>query len=293
MEHEQTIPEQRKEAETSPDSDTRDQLSTPAAAEPAADGVAAADAAEADADADAVVPRRGRRRTTLLIAGAAALGVLAGVVTGYAIQYDRAPTPLPPLAQGTLVQPKALAPDDNTTNKTINGNRWHKTDDDLAKLLIEAPSGAKVAGSGYDTIDSVATEFEEPDVMLRHLVKTDARRLASVAWVEGDSTFVTVQLLQFNDRDGADDYQSGQSGYMPEKKHAGNDGVAIPGLPSDLGHVWVDSEADEKPGYLPMRSARAIARRGDIVLDIHYVNNRGKVAESDVMDLAKRQLERL
>lgn len=267
LEHEQTIPEQRKQEETALEQ------GTPDAARPG--------------------PRRRRGRTVLLIAGAAVLGVLAGTITGYAIQYDREPTPLAPLAQAHLVSPKALAPDDATTNKTINANRWNKTDDDLAKLLIEAPGGAKAGASGYDTIDSVATEFEEPDHMLRNLVMSKVRRLASASWTEGDSTFVSVQLLQFNDRDGAEDYQTGQSGYMPEKKYAGNSGMAIPGLPSDLGHVWVDSEADEKPGYLPMRSGRAIARRGDIVFDIHYVNNRGNVAESDVMDLAKRQLERL
>ncbi|CAM5494432.1 hypothetical protein SAVIM338S_03493 [Streptomyces avidinii] len=269
MEHEQTIPEQRKEEDNAPEQ------GTPDAAGPG--------------------PRARRRggRTVLLIAGAVVLGVLAGAVTGYAVQYDREPTPLAPLAQAGLAYPKALAPDDATTNKTINANRWHKTDDDLAKLLIEAPGGAKVEGTGYDTVDFVSTAFEEPDYMLRNLVRTKVRRLASVSWSEGDSTFVVVQLLQFNDRDGADDYQVGQSGYMPEKKFAGNSGAAIPGLPSDLGHVWVDSEADEKPGYLPMRGARAIARRGDIVLDIHLVNNRGKVSESDIMDLAKRQLERL
>ncbi|MGW6703485.1 hypothetical protein ACWGDE_01140 [Streptomyces sp. NPDC054956] len=268
MEHEQNLPDQRKEEESAAEAGTPD---------PAAAG-----------------PRRRRGgRTVLLIAGAVVLGVLAGTVTGYAVQIDREPTPLAPLAQAGLVSPKALAPDDATTNKTINANRWHKTDDDLAKLLIEAPGGAKVDGAGYDTADSVSTEFEEPDYMLRNLVRTKVRRLASVSWAEGDHTFVVVQLLQFNDRDGADDYQVGQSSYMPEKKHAGNSGVAIPGLPSDLGHVWVDSEADEKPGYLPMRSARAIARRGDIVIDIHFVNNRGKIDEGDVVDLAKRQLERL
>lgn len=272
LEHDQTIPEQRKEEESAPEQGIADATRTASEAPPAT---------------------RRRGRTVLLIAGAAVLGVLAGTVAGYAVQYDREPTPLAPLAQADLAYPKALAPDDATTNKTINANRWHKTDDDLAKLLIQAPGGAKVVGSGYDSVDSVATEFEEPDFMLRNLVKTQVRRLASVSWTEGDSTFVTVELLQFNDRDGADDYQVGQSSYMPEKKYAGNDGVAIPGLPSDLGHVWVNSEAEEKPGYLPLRAGRAIARRGDIVLDIHYVNNRGKVAESAVMDLAKRQLERL
>ncbi|WP_329381589.1 hypothetical protein OG625_17645 [Streptomyces sp. NBC_01351] len=276
MEHEQTIPEQRKEAENAPESDTPDLLSTPAAGPEAA-----------------AVPRRRRGRTTLLIAGAAVLGVLAGTVTGYAVQYHREPTPLPPLAQQKLVTPKALAPDAATTNKTINANRWHKTDDDLSKLLIEAPSGAKVDGAGYDSLDFFATNFENPDHAFRNLATNDVRRLASTAWVVNDRVFVEVHLIQFKDFSGAEDYQQDQSSYMPEKKYAGNEGVPIPGISGDLGHVWVDSEVTEDPGYYPIREGRAIARRGDIVLDIFYVENRGKVSESDVIDLAKRQLERL
>ncbi|WP_330297196.1 hypothetical protein [Streptomyces sp. NBC_00503] len=276
MEHEQTIPEQRKQEENAPEPGTPD--------------------AAADAAPDAAQPgprRRGGGRTVLLIAGAAVLGVLAGTITGYAIQYDREPTPLAPLAQAHLVAPKALAPDEATTNKTINANRWHKTDDDLAKLLIEAPGGAKKEGSGYITPDFLALDFEHPDRAVRNFAATGLRRAASANWSQDDRIFVEVTLLQFNNRSGAEDYQSDQSRYMPEKKYAGNDGVAIDGLPSSLGHVWVYSEADEKPGYLPLRSAHAIARRGDLVLEIHYVNNQGKIAEGDVMELAKRQLERL
>ncbi|WP_251056861.1 hypothetical protein [Streptomyces sp. ISL-94] len=284
MEHEQTLPEQRKEGETAPEPDTLD-------LDPVADADADADAGVAPA-ADAA-PRRRRGRTTLLIAGAAVLGVLAGTVTGYAVQYHREPTPLAPLAQQKLVTPKALAPDDATTNKTINANRWHKTDDDLSKLLIEAPGGAKVAGAGYESLDFYSAAFEEPDRAFRFLANGNVRRLASTAWVVDDRVFVDVHLVQFNDFKEADDYQKGQAAYMPGKKYAGNDGVTIPGVPSGLGHVWVDSELDEEPGYYPVRQGRAIARRGDIVMEIFYVENRGKVSESDVIDLAKRQLERL
>ncbi|WP_327253555.1 hypothetical protein [Streptomyces sp. NBC_01244] len=268
MEHEQTIPEQRKGAESDPEPGTPD-------------------AAQAG-------PRRRRGgRTVLLIAGAVVLGVLAGTITGYAIQYDREPTPLAPLAQADLVAPKALAPDDTTTHKTINAHRWHKTDDDLAKLLIEAPGGAKVEAAGYEPIEYFATFFKKPDSQLSYLAEQNIRRIASVSWAVNDTTFVHVRLIQFNERSGADSYQTHQSAYMPEEEYAGNSGVLIPGLPSDLGRVWVDSKAEEKAGYLPMRGARAIARRGDIVLDIHYTNNRGKVSQGDVVDLAKRQLERL
>ncbi|MGW0395200.1 hypothetical protein ACWDYJ_30845 [Streptomyces sp. NPDC003042] len=238
-------------------------------------------------------PRRRRGRTTLLIAAALVLGVLSGTATGYAIQYDREPTPLPPLAQPSLDTPKALAPDDATTHKSINANRWHKTDDDLGKLLIEAPGGMKIVEpAGYDSLDSFATEFEEPDEVLRDFAKDGFRRIARSVW-QNDRVTVAVQLLQFNDFSGADDYQSSQAGYMPEKKYAGNDGVAIPGVPDDLGHVWVYSELHEEPGYRPGREARAIARRGDVVLQLFYFDNRGKVDESAVVDLAKRQMERL
>lgn len=271
MEHEQTLPEQRKEGETAPDSDTPDLL--PAAA-PAA-------------------PRRRRGRTTLLIAGAAVLGVLAGTATGYAVQYHREPTPLAPLAQQKLVTPKALAPDDATTNKTINANRWHKTDDDLSKLLIEPPSGAKAEATGYDTLDSLSSDYERPDGALRSFISDDFRRVAATAWLEGDR-LVEVRLLQYRDYSGAEGYQQGQAGYMSEKKFAGNEGVAIPGLDGDLGHVWVFSETHEEPGYYPVSEARAIARRGDVVMEIYYYDKRGKrIAEGDVIDLAKRQLERL
>ncbi|MFI5638053.1 hypothetical protein ACIA8H_11630 [Streptomyces goshikiensis] len=247
-----------------------------------------------DPETASALPRRRRGRTMLLIAGAAVLGVLAGTVAGYAVQYDRDPTPLPPLAQQLPAGPKALAPDDTTTNKTINANRWHKTDDDLAKLLVEAPGGAKVTGTGYEPADVFAEEsFTTPGRALSDLVDNGFRRVAATAWAEDDKVFVKVRLLQFQNRSGADSYQTEQSDYMPYEDGAGNGGVAIPGLSGDLGRVWVNSKTEQKSGYLPVRGARAIARRGDIVMDIAYYDNRGKIAERDVVELAKRQLERL
>ncbi|MFJ8214245.1 hypothetical protein [Streptomyces sp. NPDC096033] len=237
-------------------------------------------------------PRR-RGRTTALIATALVLGALAGTVTGYAIQYGRKPTPLPPLAQQKPGTPKAQAPNDATTVKSINANRWHKTDDDLTKLLVDAPAGAKVEADGYETIDSFATGFKEPDHALRGYLKDGIRRVATRAWTQGD-VVVEVRLVQFRDFSGADGYQRGQSVYMPDKEYAGNGGAVVPGVGAGLGHVWVDSEAQEKPGYYPVRSGRALVRRGDVVLDIHYFDTRGgKIDEGDVLDLAKRQLERL
>ncbi|QEU80011.1 hypothetical protein [Streptomyces subrutilus] len=238
--------------------------------------------------------RRHRGRTALLIAAAAALGVLAGTATGYAVQYDRPPTPLPPLAQPSMTAPKPLARDEASSTRSVNANRWHKSDEDLATMLIEAPGGAKTAFSGSLSPDAYAADFyNHPGAGLRSLLRDDVRRIASVKWAEDDQNFVDVYLLQFRTRGGADSFQRGQSSYMPDKDHAGNDGMAVPGVPAAFGRAWVDSEQHAKPGYLPVRDARALLRRGDILIDIHYTNNRGKVDKNAVLDLAKRQMERL
>ncbi|MFJ1864134.1 hypothetical protein ACIOD1_05840 [Streptomyces sp. NPDC088097] len=281
MQADQSIPEPRSGAENAPESDTPEFPATPPETP--------------DATGSEAVPARPRRRgrTTLLIAAALVLGAIAGTATGYAIQYHREPTPLAPLAQQRLVTPKALAPDDATTNKTINANRWHKTDDDLAKLLIEAPPGAKDVGVGYDALDDFSAPYEKPGKALESFAEADFRRSVTRTWTEGDIV-VEAQLVQFKDHHGADKVQRGQSDFMSEKKYAGNPGVAIPGFPAELGHVWVYSDTFEEPGYYPIREARAIARRGDIVLQIFYVDrSAGNIPEADVIDLAKRQLERL
>ncbi|MFJ3882309.1 hypothetical protein ACIPW5_33300 [Streptomyces sp. NPDC090077] len=246
-----------------------------------------ADPAIPDVPVPTRAPRR-RGRTALLIAAALALGAAAGTVTGYAVQYHRPPTALPPLAQQKLDTPKALAPDDATTAKSVNANRWHKTDGSLAELLLPAPDGAMIMGSGYEALDVFAADyFEEPGAALAELADDRFRRVASTVWADGH-VVVEARLLQFRERAGAETYQQNQFSYMPEPNFAGNRGVAIPGMAPDLGHVWVHSKADG--GVL---GARALARRGDIVVDINYYDDRGKIAESDVIDLAKRQLERL
>lgn len=273
MEHEQTIPEQRKEAETAPESDTPDLVS------------------EAPVTAS---PSHRRGRTTLLIAGAAVLGVLAGTITGYAVQYHREPTPLPPLAQQDLKAPKPLAMSDATTLRSINANRWHKADEDLVKKLLEAPSGTQDVSSGVQSPDEFSIEhYEDPSGGVGGLIADNVRRIAAVHWSVGDRDFVEITLLQFQNRRGAEGFQSGVNQYMPTKKYAGNNGREVPGVPEDFGHLWINSEADEKPGYHPLRTGTAIVRRGDIVMHLQYTNNRGKVDENVVAELAKRQMERL
>ncbi|MET9852355.1 hypothetical protein ABZY57_05300 [Streptomyces sp. NPDC006450] len=267
MEHEQTIPEQRKEAESAPEPGTP--------------------------DAAAAAPRRRGTRTVLLIAGAVVLGVLAGTITGYAIQYDREPTPLAPLAQQVIEIPDPLAPIDSTTLRSINANRWVKTDDDLTKLLLDAPGNAKAGMSGTESPDAFAADwYKAPGQGLTFQTRHGVRRIAARSWSENDRDFFTVRLFQYRDRSGASGYQSDHS-YMSGKEYAGNEGKDFPGVPAQFGHMWIDSKSTQEPGYHPVRSARVIARRGDMVMEIKYENNRGDVDEDRLVDVAKRQWERL
>lgn len=271
LEHEQTIPDQRKEGESAPEPGTPDAV----------------------ADATATTPRRRGRRTVLLIAAAAVLGVLAGTVTGYAIQYDREPTPLVPLAQQMPEAPKPAAPNDSTTLRSINANRWVKTDDDLTKLLMDAPKGAESVVSGQESVDEFAADYyKNPDRGLAHQVGMDVRRITSLSWSKGDRDHFVVRLLQYRDRSGADKERTSH-GYLMDADYAGNRGKDVPGIPANFGHMWIDSKSRQTPGYQPTRSAMVIARRGDIVMEIKYVNNRGDVDEDLLVEVTKRQWERL
>ncbi|MFD3776876.1 hypothetical protein [Streptomyces sp. NPDC058612] len=307
MEHEQTIPELRKADESAPKPDGSDPAAapaagtTPAAAEAAdtatADAAAAADTATTDAAADdgaavAAAPRGRRGRTTLLIAAAAALGVLAGAVAGYAVQYHRDPTPLPPLAQQNLVAPKALAPDDSTTNKTINANRWRVSDGDLVEMLVKPPAGTKVfEAAGYVGLESYAAQYDRPGDGFGRLRDEGFRRAASVSWEEDDQ-LTKVWLLQFTGWRGGN--AEAKSALKSVPAWAGNTGSGLPGLPPDAGHVWMYSKPSTAPGGNTVSHARAFVRRGDVFAEIFVYDRRGgALSESALVDLAKRQLERM
>ncbi|MFG2294137.1 hypothetical protein [Streptomyces sp. NPDC048603] len=253
-------------------------------------------AAEADADAEAraaeaqaaeAAPARPRRRvarTAALIAAAAVLGVVAGTVTGYAVQIDREPTPLPPLAQQTLATPKPAAAEDSTTAGTINANRGRIGSDDLKAALLPAPADAGDKWSGWESVDMYASDvFADPAHMVGELTEGGLRRIATSTWSGGDKA-VEVRLLQFSDREGAEDFRREQSGYMSDDTYAGNEGVELPGIPGEIGRVWVYESGGE---------ARAVVRRGDVVLDLSSYVRDGKPSRTTVIDLARRQLERL
>jgi hypothetical protein len=271
--------------------------SAPAPASESAPEPAPADESHAVAEAPAEpAPRRPRGRTTLLLAAAALLGVVAGVATGYTVQAERKPTPLPPLSQAKLSYPDKHVPADEWEPVPAEHDRRVKTDGDLRKLLVDKPKGAREftflpITDGWMTPADYARGFEQPGTMFGSLLEMDVRRIAATEWQHGDQV-TSVVLVQFHDLSGrsAPDHASSQGWYMAGDDYAGNDGHPIEG--SDNGRYWVYDSPYREAGYLPVYGARAIACRGDIVLDINITDTE-PIDADEIRDVAERQLERL
>ena len=249
-------------------------------------------------DAPAVAPRPSPRgRTTLLIAAAALLGIAGGTATGYGIQAQRPPTPLPPLSQPGLAYPaKSLPADKVAAPLPASQDRQVKTDGDLRKLIIHKPEGWSDNSfwfvDGWVEVSDLARDFREDEMMYRFFLGSDIRRAASDSWKKGEHRQASVRLVQFRSGPGqtAKDYAEGQHSYMPGSEHgAGNDGDAIKG--SGNGRYYVYG-VERKPGYLPSYHARALMQRGDIVADVNIFDTK-PISKKDIRTLAEQQLERL
>ncbi|MFF3312677.1 hypothetical protein [Streptomyces sp. NPDC002952] len=258
----------------------------PVAAAPA-DGPAAP--GEAGAVAPGPRPRR-RGRTTLLIAAAAVLGVVAGTCAGYLVQADREPTALPSLSQPKIAQAKG-----EVEPLSAAQDRRVKTEGDLRKLLVKRPKGARdpLGEHGDDSWMSLAgyaENFEKPEVAFERSYEDEFRRAAVVGWREDSSRFVEVRLVQFRQEEAPEALGSADNGHYWAGRKSGADSWPIPGTGD--GEVYVDTKPEAEPGYVPMYSAEAHAWRGDVALEI-YIYDTKPIPKKKIMDLAKRQMERL
>ncbi|MYZ35782.1 MULTISPECIES: hypothetical protein [unclassified Streptomyces] len=243
-------------------------------------------------------PPRRRGRTALLIAAAAVLGIVAGTATGYAVQADRAPTPLPMLAQPGLAYPaKSLSEGKEPEPLSAEEDSQVRTDGDLRKLLLPRPSGARDnfapwAMDGWLSLDEYARDFDEPDYMFEDLSGGGFRRAAGASWEQGGYRETNIYLVQFR-ADwflGATDHVKGQQAYMPRSENgAGNPGDPIKGSSNGRYYIY---DVEREAGYLPQYHARALAQRGDVMLDISIFDTE-PISKKDIRTLAERQLERL
>ncbi|MFF4186862.1 hypothetical protein ACFYZ9_27100 [Streptomyces sp. NPDC001691] len=241
------------------------------------------------------VPVRPRRRTALIVAGAALLGVLAGTVTGYAVQYQRGPTPLGPLAQQGLAESRTAPADRTTTARGVSVNRWdEKSDGDLRRLLLAKPDAAKTETQPtWQDLLLASADYEHPDGAFARFLRDGFRRSATTTWSQGGKVYVTVTLTQFRDDTAvkSKDYARQQQKYLPEEAFAGNYGKPVPG--SDNGRTYVFDKPHTEAGYEPLYEGRALAWRNGIFMEIQYNDNSGPVSEPALQALAKQQLERL
>ncbi|MET9364077.1 hypothetical protein ABZX93_24635 [Streptomyces sp. NPDC006632] len=239
--------------------------------------------------------RRPRGRVVRLIAAAAVLGVVAGTVTGYVVQYQRQPTPLAPLARQDLAESRTTPAGKNTTARTVSANRWdEKSDGDLRRLLVPKPDAAKSEEKPrWEDLVGMAALFEHPDAGFTGTLRDGFRRRARTSWSLDGHAYVTVVLTQFHDDDAVPSkrYVQEQQDYLPDKKYAGNPGKPIPG--NTEGRTYVFDKPNTEPGYKPMYEGVAYAWRDGIVMEIEYDDFSGAVPESALQALAKQQLERL
>ncbi|OKK08719.1 hypothetical protein AMK26_03515 [Streptomyces sp. CB03234] len=236
-------------------------------------------------------------------ATAAVIGLVAGVVVGYGVQAQRAPTPLPPLAQPDVTHPAAPLPKGKEPRPlSVAEDRSRRTDGDLRKLLIGKPKGARNAvvptfrkgvlpSDGWLSPDGYAREYVDEGSMFQYYVRRDIRRVAAADWVGGGSDEqVAIRLVQFRPGafGGADWYAESQLAYMPKSRGAGNPGRPIKG--SSNGRYFVFStEGGSRGGS---HHARALGYRGDVMFDIH-IFDADPINETAIRSLAERQLERL
>lgn len=253
-----------------------------------------------DADADASVaaeaplprPRRRRGRTTLMIAGAAVLGVVAGACAGFLVQADREPTALPPLSQPVLAQGKG-----EVEPLSAAQDRRVKTDGDLRKLLITRPKGAKdadfaVDSDGWADLPTYAQEYTKPGATFNNLVDDEFRRAAMVSWRVGESYNVEIALVQFHQESKAAASEWAESGGYWAEDEDDTRSWPIPGTGDGNGTAYVHDTPEQEPGYLPMYTAEAYAWRGDICVEIQVYDSK-PISKAKIMDLAQRQVGKL
>ncbi|SEE12529.1 hypothetical protein SAMN05216489_05584 [Streptomyces sp. 3213] len=236
-------------------------------------------------------PPRRRGRTTLLIAVAAVLGVVAGTCTGFVVQANRAPDKLPSLSQATLAQAKGPAPEPLSAAE----DRRVKTDGDLRKLLLKRPSGARDAGfdvgvDGWMDLAEDAETFDKPAGAFSDLVAGEFRRAAVANWREGSALYVEIRLVQFRQEDELTVSSDAEDAYYWADKESHTDSWPIPGTGD--GMAYVHNSPDTKAGYTDVYNAEAHAWRGDVEMHI-WVTSAKPVPKKKIMDLAERQMERL
>ncbi|MFD5028159.1 hypothetical protein [Streptomyces sp. NPDC058373] len=261
--------------------------------------------AEAPEPAAAPAPPRRRPRglTTLIVACAALVGVVGGTATGYAVQAERKPTPLPPLSQGDLAYPrKALPESERPAPLQPKHDTAVKAGGDLRKLLVGKPKGFRknaaffVGGvapkDGWLSPGGFSAEYTEPGDVLVDSVKNGIRRVAAANWARGEHEQIAVRLVQFRPGPVAEAQSLAEDGHRDAGSRTRSGDPEGREVKAGSGARYFVYAPDSKPGYMTVYGARVVGYRGDIMFDLHFVDTK-PLSEKAIKDLALKQLERL
>ncbi|MFJ3671938.1 hypothetical protein ACIPSE_36340 [Streptomyces sp. NPDC090106] len=234
-------------------------------------------------------PPRRRGRTTLLVATAAVLGAVAGTCTGFVVQAGHEPTALPPLSQPSLRQAKG-----EVVPLSAAQDRQVKVDGDLRELLLKKPRGAQKAdwlaeGADWMSLDAYADEYKKPGGAFENLIDDQFRRAAVTGWKSGHLA-VEIRLVQYRQEEYLAAADAAGDGQYWAYEEDDTDVWVVPGTGD--GTAYVHNKPRTEPGYMPMYSAEAHAFRGDIAVEV-WVYDTEPISKKRIMDLAKRQMERL
>ncbi|MGW2701178.1 hypothetical protein [Streptomyces sp. NPDC001340] len=241
---------------------------------------------------DAPDPSRPRRRgcTPRLVGAAALLGLVAGACAGYLVQADREPTALPPLSQPKLAQAGGKAPEPLSAAQ----DRKVKVDGDLRKLLLKKPGDAReapfsVGKDGWMDLTQLAESYRKPAQGYGWLLSEEFRRAAVVSWREGSTRTVEIRLVQYRQEEVLGAYDAADDSYYWAENAHDADSWAIPGTGDGMAYVHRNPRSEFG---VSVYQAEAHAWRGDVAMEIWMYDTK-PVPKSAILDLAKRQMERL
>ncbi|MFF8477985.1 hypothetical protein [Streptomyces sp. NPDC015414] len=239
----------------------------------------------------APAPRPRRRGRAARLAGAGALlGLVAGVCAGYQVQAGREPTKPPPLSQPVIGQAGGEAEPLSAAQ-----DREVRTDGDLRKLLLDKPRGARTAAwvpqDGWMDLADYADHFGNPGAKFSSLATDQFRRAAVTGWKDGTSSIVDIRLVQYRQEDSMAAADATHNMEDDVESARGTESSSIPGTGDGMAYVHPRPVVDYGAGRT-LYSAEAYAWRGDVAMEIRVFSN-GPIAEKEIRDLARRQMERL
>jgi hypothetical protein len=174
-------------------------------------------------------------------------------------------------------------------------DRQVKVDGDLRKLLLKKPSGARAADytvgeDGWLSLAAYAEMYDKPDTAFGELGADQFRRAAVTNWQAGGNRTVEIRLVQYRQETDLAASDAAEDAYYWSERESDTDKWAIPGTGD--GMVYVHNSPERKAGYLDEYQAEAHAWRGDIAMEM-WINDTKPVSKKAIMDLARRQMERL